>query len=302
MNLQQLTTFCRVISEGSMTAAAEKLSLTQPAVSQQVRALEEELGVPLLVRGVRHVKPSMQGQLLYEYAKKILYLTQQAEVAIHTMSQELTGDIRLGTTSAFGLQLVSPVVGMFLKHNSKLNLKLIYGTAEQVIGEMKKGALDMAILPDLKHEYGIEFDRYEEQFILSDEIWLAGSSKDATMPETCTIKNLTERPLIVDSSTYPGFKKLLQKRLDENKMNIRPVFESDNVGTLKRVVEAGVGWGFLPAHSIKKQVRTHRLQRVYIDELKYSVNVNLYSLKLQGIKPMAETIHRAIHQQGQGNL
>ncbi len=111
MNLQQLATFCRVISEGSMTAAAEKLNLTQPAVSQQIRALEDELGVPLLVRGVRQVKPSIQGQLLYDYAKKILFLTQQAEVAIHTFSQELAGEIRIGTTSAFGLHLVSPVVG-----------------------------------------------------------------------------------------------------------------------------------------------------------------------------------------------
>ena len=75
MNLQQLSTFCKVISEGSMTAAAEALNLTQPAVSQQIRALETELGVALLVRGVRLVKPSMQGQLLYDYAKKILYLT-----------------------------------------------------------------------------------------------------------------------------------------------------------------------------------------------------------------------------------
>ena len=63
MNLQQLTTFCKVLSEGSMTAAAEKLFLTQPAVSQQIRALEDEMGVSLLVRGVRQVKPTMQGQL-----------------------------------------------------------------------------------------------------------------------------------------------------------------------------------------------------------------------------------------------
>ena len=61
MNLQQLTTFCTVLSEGSMTAAADKLFLTQPAVSQQIRNLEEELGVNLLERGVRKVKATLQG-------------------------------------------------------------------------------------------------------------------------------------------------------------------------------------------------------------------------------------------------
>jgi len=297
VNLQQLSTFCQVISEGSMTAAAEKLSLTQPAVSQQIRSLEDELGVPLLVRGLRQVKPSMQGQLLYDYAKKILYLTQQAEVAIHSMSDDLAGEIKIGTTSAFGLHLVSPVVGLFLKHNSNLNLKLVYGSAEQIIAEMKRVAIDMAILPDLKNEYGIQFDRYESRYVMQDEIWLAGSTKDATLPETSQLKDLGTRPLIVDSSVYPGFKRLLEQKMAQLKMQIKPIFESDNVGTLKRVIEAGVGWGFLPAHSIRKQVRTRRLNHVHMPEVKYSVDVNLYSLKEPGIKPMAETFYRAIQQQ-----
>lgn len=297
MNLQQLSTFCTVVSEGSMTAAAEKLNLTQPAVSQQIRSLEDELKVSLLVRGVRRVKPSMQGQLLYDYAKKILYLTQQAEVAVHSMSQELSGEVRIGTTSAFGLHLVSPVVSLFLKHNSNLSLKLIYGSADQIISEMKRTAVDMAILPDLKNEYGIEFDKYEERFVLMDEKWLVGSTKDATLPETMSLAELSSRPFVVDSSAYPGFRRMLEQKLNQRKINLKPVFESDNVGTLKRVIEAGVGWGFMPAHSIRKQVRTRRLSRVHIEEIKYSVNINMYSLKVPGIKPMAETFYRAIQQQ-----
>lgn len=297
MNLQQLSTFCKVISEGSMTAAADKLFLTQPAVSQQIRALEEELGVPLLVRGVRQVKPSMQGQLLYEYAKKILHLTQQAEVAIHTISQELSGELKIGTTNAFGLHLISPVVGMFLKHNTKLTLKLVYGSAEQIISEMKKGTIDMTILPDLKKEFDFDSEKYDEKFLFADEMWLAGSAKDASLPEKISIKEINGRPVVVDSSTYPNFRAMLDQKLEANKITCKPVFESDNVGTLKRVIESGVGWGFVPAHSIKKQVKTRRLIHVHVDELKYSVNVNLYSLKLQGIKQMADVIYRAIQQQ-----
>jgi DNA-binding transcriptional LysR family regulator len=297
VNLQQLTTFCKVISEGSMTAAADKLFLTQPAVSQQIRALEDELGVPLLVRGVRQVKPSMQGQLLYEYAKKILHLTQQAEVAIHTISQELAGELKIGTTNAFGLHLISPVVGLFLKHNTKLSLKLVYGSADQIVNEMRKGTVDMTILPDLKNEFGVEFDKYEEKFLFSDEMWLVGSSKDASLPEKISISEINTRPVVVDSATYPNFRRMLQQKLDAGKLQLKPVFETDNVGTLKRVIEAGVGWGFLPSHSIKKQVRTRRLSQVHVDELKYAVNVNLYSLKLQGIRQMADVIFRAIQQQ-----
>src|ERR1700739_229465 len=104
MNFQQLTTFCTVLSEGSMTAAAEKLYLTQPAVSQQIRNLEDELGVGLLDRGSRHAKPTVQGQLLYDYAKRIIALTQQAQVAIQTMGEGVKGSLRIGTLNSLGLQ------------------------------------------------------------------------------------------------------------------------------------------------------------------------------------------------------
>jgi DNA-binding transcriptional LysR family regulator len=102
-NLYQLTTFVTVISEGSMTAAADKLFLTQPAVSQQIRNLEEDLGVELLVRGVRQIKATPQGEILYEYAKKILQLTQQAEIAIKSIGAELKGQLRIGTLNSIGI-------------------------------------------------------------------------------------------------------------------------------------------------------------------------------------------------------
>lgn len=280
-----------------MTAAAEKLHLTQPAVSQQIRALEDEMGVNLLVRGVRNVKPSMQGQVLYDYAKKILHLTQQAETAIQTLSQEMAGELKIGTTNAFGLHLVSPVVGLFLKHNSNLSLKLVYGTADQVVAEMRKGSVDMTILPNLKNEYGVEFDRYEDQFLMSDEMWLVGSGRDAGLPSKITLKEINARPNVVYSASYPGFKRQLQQRLEKEKIQCNPVFESDNVGTVKRVVEAGVGWGFMPSHSIRKQVRTRRLSHIHVEDMTYQTTIHLYSTRSPGIRKMAEVFYRAIHQQ-----
>ena len=297
MNLQQLTTFCTVLSEGSMTAAAEKLYLTQPAVSQQIRNLEEELGVNLLSRGVRQVKPTIQGQLLFDYAKKILHLTHQAEVAIHTMSQEVAGEIKIGTMNSIGLYLISPIVGLFLKHNARLRLKLTYGSGEKLIQEMRAGSIDMVVLPDTKEEYGIEFQNYAKKFLFKDEIWLVGSGRNTQLPQTIELKDYALQPIVSFTEKYPSFRLMLEKKLDEKKTVIKPVFETDNVGTLKRVIESGLGWGFLPAHSIRKQVRTGRLSMVVCDEIKYSVNVNLYYRKAAELEPVVEIFYRALHQQ-----
>lgn len=297
MNLQQLSTFCSVLTEGSMTAAAEKLFLTQPAVSQQIRALEEELQTPLLVRGTRQIKPTIQGQLLYDYAKKILHLTHQAEVAIQTISQEIAGNLRIGTTNSYGLYLISPIVGLFLKHNTQLRIKLTYSSAEGIIQKMKANKIDIAVLPHLKTEFGIQFDNYEERFLMEDEMWLVGSGKDTTLPPSIHIKEITSRPLISHASFYPQFSKLFHQELERHHLEFKPVFESDNTGTLKRVIESGLGWGFMPSHSIKKQVRMRRLTHIQVDGLVYKTKVNIYSRKAEGLKEMTDVFFRAMQQQ-----
>lgn len=300
MNLQQLTTFCTVLSEGSMTAAAEKLFLTQPAVSQQIRNLEEELGAELLVRGVRQVKATLQGQILFDYAKRILHLTQQAQVAIQTMSQEVVGHLRLGTVNSIGLYLVSPIIGMFLKHNSKLQIKVVYGTGEKIISDMRNNLVDVVILPDLKTEYGIEFPDFEKKFLFRDEMWLVGSGRDTTLPSTIELKQYNSKPIISFTDKFPGFRQMLDRKLQEVKLEVAPVFETDNVGTLKRVIESGLGWGFLPSHSIRKQVRAGRMTQVQVEDLKYMVNVNLYYRKDARNEGMYDVFFKALQQQSLG--
>lgn len=300
MNLQQLTTFCTVLAEGSMTAAAEKLFLTQPAVSQQIRNLEDELTVELLVRGVRQVKPTLQGQILYDYAKRILHLTQQAQVAIQTMSQEVHGHLRVGTLNSIGLYLVSPIIGMFLKHNSKLQIKLVYGTGEKIISDMRNNLVDVVILPDLKSEYGIEFPDFEKRYLFRDELWLVGSGRDTSLPTNIEMKHFNSKPIISFNDRYPGFRMAIERKAQELKADFAPVFETDNVGTLKRVIESGLGWGFLPSHAIKKQVRAGRMTQVQVDDLKYMTNVNMYFRRDPKANELYETFFKALQQQALG--
>lgn len=297
MNLQQLTTFCTVLSEGSMTAAAEKLFLTQPAVSQQIRALEDELGVPLMVRGVRQVKPTMQGQLLFDYAKRILHLTAQAEVAIQTISQEVSGQLNVGTVNSIGLYLISPIIGLFLKHNTNLSIQLTYGSYDQVLSAMESGGIDVAILPDVKSEFGVELKGFEERFLMKDEMWLVGSGRDTTIPHMIELNEFSMKPIVVYSEMYPGFHRLMEQTTSSMDLNWNPVFQADNVGTVKRVIESGLGWGFLPAHSIRKQVRTRRLIHVQVDHIKYSVTVNMYTRRDERLRQMSDVFYRALQQQ-----
>ncbi len=278
LNIYQLHSFVTVVSEGSMTGAADKLFLTQPAISQQIKNLEDDLGVELLVRDVRQIKPTLQGEVLFDYAKKILYLAQQGEAAIKTMGTTLKGQIRMGTLNSLGVQLIGPIVGRLLRHNPKLQIKIDYSFGEDLIRAYKANELDAVILPETELQYGVSLEG-DSKFLMREEMWLAGSGKESDMPENISLSEMRRYPLIAFTKEYPLFTAKFEKSCQEAGVSYEPIFESTNVGTLKSVIESGLGWGFLPAFSIKKQVKTGRLNHIRVKDFSFSVDFFFYRQK-----------------------
>ena len=297
LNLSQLQTFVTVMSEGSMTAAADKLYLTQPAVSQQIRNLEEELGVDLLVRGVRVIKATAQGEVLFEHAKKILLQVQQAEVAVKSMGSELQGSVRIGTLNSIGLQIMSPVLSRLLRFNPELHLKVDYERGEDLVRKFQQREIDVVILPETSKEFGVQLSQVERKVLLKEEMWLVGTGRDNNVPLQIEDKDLSQFPYVQFSGEYPGFQKSFRAKLQELNVKLNVVFESANVGTLKRVIETGLGWGFLPAHSVKKQIRSGRLVRVHLKSFHYDVDLIYYYRSDSDNKALVETLYQAMSQQ-----
>lgn len=259
-----------------MTAAAQKLFLTQPAVSQQIRQLEDDLGVELLVRGSRKTKPTAQGGLLFDYASRIIHLAKQAELSIQSMGAEVSGPMRVGTLNSLGLHLISPVFSIFLKNNNNVSLNLNYGDGVKMLQALDAGEVDVCILPDADLEYGgIQGDKVAE-IIGTDEMWLVAAGNENEVPSEIFLKDIASYPSIQLTKEYPNFNNQLNKDLKKIGLNIRPVFESSNVGSLKRIIESGLGWGFLPAHSIRKQVNSGRMKRIFVRDFQYKMNIMCY--------------------------
>lgn len=301
MNLYQLTTFVTVISEGSMTAAADKLFLTQPAVSQQIRNLEEELGVELLVRGVRQIKATPQGEILYEHARKILNHVQQAEIAIKSMGAELKGNVVIGTLNSLGLHMMSPIIGRLLRHNPDLMVKVEYNKGEELLTQFNNGLVDVVILPEVTKEFKITMgDGVESKFLNKEEMWLVSSGKDSNIPQQISISELCEYPIVHFTGEYPAFDNILNQKIKSSGKKLNVIFESSNVGTLKRVVETGIGLGFLPAHSVKKQVRSGRMNRIHVKDLSYEMDLVYYYKRNSQSKVLVETFYQALSQQEKG--
>lgn len=300
MNFQHLITFCTVLIEKSMTAAAQKLFLTQPAVSQQIKQLEEYLGVDLLVRGVRQIQSTPQGHLLFEYAQKIIRMSKEAEVAIQTMGGEVRGPLRVATLNSLGLHLLGPVFALFLKNNKNVKLHLEYQKGVDLISMVSKGEFDIVLLPDADKEYGEDPQECNKIRVSQDEMWLVVSSK-AEVPQQIRLRDITSYPVVLITGEYPGFETTLSKNLKKEDQKLVPVFESSNVGTLKRIIEAGLGWGFLPSHSITKQVETGRLKRVQVVDFEYRMDLYCYVNKTRSTLRSTEVFLKALEQLSQSN-
>lgn len=279
MDIDNLKTFCSVVSEGNMTTAAAKRSITQPAVSQQIRQLEKEFGAKLLNRkNTRKIQLTVQGQILYEDSNRILNLIEQAKSSIQAISLDLSGEkISAITLNSLGLYLISPIIGNFLRLNDEMKLSLLYGNGQDIIRSMQRDIVDAAIVPDLRQEYGKELPQFKKIHLFKDYMYFVGSGRDKTLPNSMLFQDISKRRLVhINESLYPAFQNYLFNRIQGPDKPVNPSFQSDNVGTLKRVIEFGLGWGFLPAHSIKKQLRAGRLSQIQIEDMNYSVDINLY--------------------------
>lgn len=297
LNLYQLQSFVTVISEGSMTGAADKLYLTQPAISQQIRNLEEELAVELLVRGVRQIKPTLQGEVLFDYAKRVLQLANQAEIAVRALGAELKGQLKVGTLNSMGVHLMSPIVSRLLKYNDKLSIVIDYGDGADLVKAFQRQDLDLLILPETEKQFGVPLQDINKRFLFREEMWLVGSGKDMDMPKQITLNEISRYPLIFFSREYPDFNKKFLAALQAEEIVIEPTFISPNVGTLKRVIESGLGWGFLPSSSIKKQVRSGRINHVDVKDLHYEFEFYFYSHANSGHASLTEVFYQALLQQ-----
>lgn len=297
LNLSQLQTFVTVVSEGSMTAAADKLFLTQPAVSQQMKNLEDELGVELIVRGSKQIKTTAQGDALYDYAKRILSLSLQAEVAIRSVGAQLKGQLRIGTLNSIGLHLMSPIVSRLLKFNPDFQIKVEYAKGPELIRQFENDELDVVVLPETQKNFDHTLKNATDHVLLKEQMWLVGSGKDEFYPMQLNLQEVRKIPYIHFSEEIPDF----DRKIETHLKNIPKVFESSNVGTLKRVIENGLGIGFLPSHSVKKQIRGGRLHKINVIDFDYSFDFIYYRKTEGNSAKTAEIFYQALagdHERG----
>ena len=252
MELRVLHYFLAVAREQSISAAAQSLHLSQPALSTQLKALEEELGKQLLIRGTkgsRRVILTEEGMLLRRRAEEILTLVQKTETEIAHADDTVVGDVTIGAGETDMIRLFARAARQLQPRFPDIHYHILSGNAEYVLESLDRGLIDFGLL------FGIDAldpRRYESIPLPSEDLWGVLMRTDAPLASKTAItpEDLWDKPLIISRQREDGPYLSGWMRRDFSQLNVVATYNLLFNASL--LVEEGLGY----ALCLDKLIRT----------------------------------------------
>lgn len=281
MDIANLQAFLAVAAAGSFSNAAEQLFLTQPAISKRVSQLETELGVKLFDRIGRSIKLTEAGVSLQRRATNILMDLEDAKREISNLSHIVAGKIVLGTSHHIALHRLSPLLKHFNQTYPQVELDLRFLDSERISALVERGEIELGIitLPNSEQSplHTIPIWKDELQIVCGQTHPLA-SKHDIDLPY------LLQHPVILpDARTYTRAIIEASFGITSDQFNERLV--TNNLETIRVLVEAGLGWSILP-----KTLITDSLVMLQAGKLRLSRNLGLVLHKGRSLSHAAQVM------------
>lgn len=157
MDIRQLIYFATIVEEGSISAAAKKLHLSQPPLSYQLKLLEEELHLQLLQRGARGVQLTEAGKVLYKRAQGILELTERTQKELQAMAgQGFAGTLHIGTVSSSGASLLDWRIPAFHEQYPQIGFAIHEGNTFELMEMLESGLIELAVVRTPFHDEQVD--------------------------------------------------------------------------------------------------------------------------------------------------
>lgn len=245
LNLDQLSAFVSVVDLGSFTAAAERAGLTQPAVSLQVKLLEQRMGVRLIERVGRRAQPSAAGVELLAHARRIVGECAAAEEAMAPYRQGAVGRVRIGSGGTASIHLLPRAIAAAKKRMPGLEIVVRVGNTDEMVRDLETNALDIAVVTLPASGRSIEIEPF-----YADEL-VAVAPKGSAMPEGGPTPEFFKDKIMM---LYDGgnTRRMTDDWFAAASVRSEPAMEFGSVEAIKELVAAGIGWSVLPEMALKR--------------------------------------------------
>ncbi|MGM9910636.1 LysR family transcriptional regulator [Lactobacillus porci] len=278
MNLKQLQYFALVAEEGQITSAAKQLFIGQPALSYQLKQLEDELGAKLFARQPHGIELTDAGKKLYSYSKQILTLAQNAETEIREIQAGQLGSVRLGSVSSSIGVLPSSRLVAFVKEHPGVALDILEDNTYGILDKLKNNLLDLAVIRT-------PYNRVNLAAIdVSDERMTAVTRLGAFAgKETVKLEDLAGQPLVI----YRRFEGMFKETFTEKGLKPNFVIKCDDSRTAIRWSDSGLGIALVP-ESIAAAYAKGQIYPIDLDQ--WRTRLQLVWRKDQVVTPLMRQI------------
>lgn len=261
MDLKQLRTFVHVADLGSLSKAADRLHVAQPALGRQIKLLEDDLGVRLFTRHGRGMVATVAGKILAERATAILRLVEDMRDEVAAEPASVSGTVSLGVPPTVGEVLTGPLVETFVKRHSAVTVRIVPAFSGYLLDLLQRGEIDVAVV----YEGGGAREVHTEPLI-EENLFLIGSrTAKLDLRRPVRFSGITGYPMIL-----PGLRQGLRRLIEAEARKIGSVLqcaiEAESLQTLKDLVARGLGYTILPLAVVRAEIEAGILRAAPIGQ------------------------------------
>jgi DNA-binding transcriptional LysR family regulator len=257
MDTRQLAAFCAVVERKSFSQAAERLGVTQPAVSLQIRSLEQRLGRQLLDRSGRRVEPTEAGRRLYASAQRVLAAEEHLLEELDADDEgAITGSLELGASTGPGGTVVPLLLCEFQEQHPDMGVRLTVSDTQTVVDRVAERELELGIVGAGRRHRGVAFEPF-----FSDEVVLACPAEHRFAGKTVSLDDLKGEKLIV-MQDGAGVRQVIEDELRKAGMRLRDLDVRLELGlqeSVRSAVLAGHGIAFISRLAIEADLAAGRI-------------------------------------------
>jgi DNA-binding transcriptional LysR family regulator len=273
MDTKQLAAFCAVVERRSFSQAADQLGVTQPAVSLQIRSLEQRVGQRLLDRSGRRVEPTEAGMRLYRSAQRLLALEQQMLAELGEEAEgELTGRLEIGASTGPGGSVLPALLGEFQQLHPQAHVALTVSDTQTVVEQVGRREIELGVVGAGGRHRGVSFEP-----LYRDEVVLAVPAGHRRAGKTLSLEELKEEPLVL-MQEGAGIRQMIDDELRELGLRLRDLNVQLELGlqeSARAAVLGGFGATFISRIAIEDDLAAGTLAIARVEGLEPARDVQL---------------------------
>ncbi|CAH2715803.1 HTH-type transcriptional regulator CysL [Neobacillus rhizosphaerae] len=293
---QHLEVFVKVVEKENFSKAAEELHMTQPAVSQYIRTLEESIGTRLLERSNKYVRLNKAGEIVYHHAKEILALYTKMQSLVDDLTNKASGSIAIGASYTFGEYILPHIIARMQEQYPLISPSIKIQNTKEIIELVKMHQLDIGIIEGFINE-----DMLNSEVVSEDRMVIVASPRHRllTMKRENRISDLEEERWILREEGS-GTREAAENLFRKYDFTPKKIMEFGSTQLIKESVEAGLGISLLSRWAIEKELTNGYIGMIPVEGLPFKRNFSILThspYQTKALKTFIETLRYYLAEQ-----